>query len=220
MSSLQLNRREILRYLGCTAPSPPASMTQAVERGCAHVLDTIRPKSVWRCFPLQGSRVGETALELQGEDIRRHLAGCSQAVLMAVTLGSDIERLLMRWEVRDLAFATVLDACASEAVEAVCNDLEAALRTRFASDGLHLTGRFSPGYGDLPLSHQRELCELLDAQRRIGLTLSPTGLMIPRKSVTAVLGLSRRAVSRREDGCRGCSMFQSCPFRKGGNSCV
>ena len=55
-----------------------------------------------------------------------------------------------------------------------------------------LTDRFSPGYGDFPMESSKDLVGLLDAGRRIGLTVSQSGILIPRKSVTAVLGVSDR----------------------------
>jgi cobalamin-dependent methionine synthase I len=52
-----------------------------------------------------------------------------------------------------------------------------------------LRPRFSPGYGDLSLSVQSDLLNVLDARRNIGLTLSDSLMMIPQKSVTAIVGL-------------------------------
>ncbi|MBR3258643.1 MAG: vitamin B12 dependent methionine synthase, partial [Eggerthellaceae bacterium] len=46
-----------------------------------------------------------------------------------------------------------------------------------------------PGYGDLPLEVQPDLLGLLDASRRLGITLSDSLLMSPTKSVTAIVGL-------------------------------
>ena len=52
-----------------------------------------------------------------------------------------------------------------------------------------LEPRFSPGYGDLPLSAQKNIFAVLDPERRIGLTLNSSLLMSPSKSVTAFVGL-------------------------------
>lgn len=217
--SLQPDRREILRYLGCQSPSPSPEMEKAVDWGMAQIAPVLQPRTLWRPFPLSGTHAEGTELTLEGQDITRHLAGCTQVILMAVTMGTAVERLLMRWEAQDMGKAMVLDACASAAVEAECDRLEEELRQRYQAQGLYLTSRFSPGYGDLPLAQQAVFCRVLDTQRRIGLTLTPTGLMVPRKSVTAVLGLSpvpRGSIVR---GCNHCSMAERCAIRKGGHSC-
>lgn len=76
---------------------------------------------------------------------------------MAATLGADVEQLLMHVQVSDMARALILDSCASAAVENLCDNLEADLRTQVEAEGCYLTDRFSPGYGDLPLPSRRLL---------------------------------------------------------------
>nr|MCR5785210.1 methionine synthase [Eubacterium sp.] len=87
------------------------------------------------------------------------------------------------------------------------------------SGGLYLTDRFSPGYGDLPLNTQNALCEALNTSRRIGLTVTKNHLLIPRKSVTAIMGISSVPVTLRKRGCETCSMFLDCDYRKDGITC-
>ena len=82
-----------------------------------------------------------------------------------------------------------------------------------------MTDRYSPGYGDLPLTLQPQLLSLLDAARQIGLTLTDTCLMTPRKSVTALFGLSGRPPARHASGCQSCSLKETCSYRKAGISC-
>ena len=83
-----------------------------------------------------------------------------------------------------------------------------------------LTDRFSPGYGDLPLSLQPEICSALDAARRLGLHVTEHFLLNPSKSVTAVIGLSDRPQMARIRGCGHCAMYETCALRKGGKRCA
>ena len=55
--------------------------------------------------------------------------------------------------------------------------------------GESLVTRYSPGYGDWPLDAQRELLALLDTPRAIGVSLTDSLLMVPSKSVSAVIGV-------------------------------
>ena len=116
-----------------------------------------------------------------------------------------------------MAQALILDAAASAAVENVCDNLCADLAETFAPHCL--TDRFSPGYGDLPLSQQRDLFRLLDVTRRIGVSLSESGLMVPQKSVTALIGVSDRPQRKRSGGCETCTMSADCAYRKDGKNC-
>ena len=50
--------------------------------------------------------------------------------------------------------------------------------------------RFSPGYGDFDISYQKNIFSCLNSEKYIGLTLTDSMLMVPSKSVTAVVGLT------------------------------
>lgn len=142
------------------------------------------------------------------------LSGCHEAVLLAATLGAGSERMLLREQARGASRALLLDAVLSAGIEAVCDGIEARLREECEAQGLFLTDRFSPGYGDMPLEQTKEILGVLDAQKRIGLTVTATGLMMPRKSVTAVMGVSETPVERRPSGCEGCAARETCAMRR------
>ena len=84
---------------------------------------------------------------------------------------------------------------------------------------LEQTWRFSPGYGDLPIEIQGEFLQVLDAPKRIGLYATANNILTPRKSVTAVIGLSENKISKGRRGCVICSMKDACPYRKRGEHC-
>ena len=118
---------------------------------------------------------------------------------------------------RDMSEAVILDAAGSAAVENVCDNLCADLAEAFAPR--YLTERFSPGYGDLPLSQQIWFFRLLDMNRRLGVSLTESDLMIPQKTVTAIVGVSDRPQKKRETGCDSCDLKDSCAFRREGKRC-
>lgn len=213
----ELNENEILLYLGYRGQEYPAEVEEQIKRCGAYVLAAASPRLIWRKIPVDSADF--TALSLEGKDIEELLEGCAEAVLMAVTLGQGIDRLLAKKSVSDMADAVIMDACASAAIENVADNFEFDLRMEVEAEGVYLTDRFSPGYGDLPLSSQKKLCAALDTERKIGLSLSPSLLMIPGKSVTAILGISGTPKPRRKRGCENCSLFRSCIYRKEGKTC-
>lgn len=212
------DRREVLLYLGCRGGTVTPDMDADIARCEALLLQTARPRVVWRRFPLlpDGSLAG-TDFRPRGEDVRTLLHGCEAVILFAATLGAEAEALIRRAQVTDMADAVILDACASAAIENVCDNLCDDFAA--AEAPLYLTDRFSPGYGDLPFAQQPDLCRLLDVGRRIGVTLSPGGLMVPQKSVTALIGVSPVPVKKRARGCLDCDLFSTCSYRKEGASC-
>ena len=96
---------------------------------------------------------------------------------------------------------------------------EADVVAEAAARGLHCGTRFSPGYGDLPLSTQPVLLGALDAGRLLGITLSPALLMSPTKSVTAVVGLFERPRPGVRISCAGCPCRDFCVLLRAGSTC-
>ena len=130
----------MLRYLGAGPGGDTGGAAETVRR-CAR---NFRPPPGPRrsgAFDLKGTTLEGTNLALTGQDIQRHLTDCHQCVLMAATLGADVEQLLMHVQVSDMARALILDSCASAAVENLCDNLEADLRTQVeAGDAISPTG--------------------------------------------------------------------------------
>ena len=208
----RIDEREVLRYLGCAKTADP-ELKEKISRLSEEFISAVAPRLVWRRLPL----TADNDFLLAGEDIRGILKDCSEVVLFAATLGIEAERFLQRAQIRDMSQAVILDACADSAIENVCDhfceDLAALVKPS------HLTDRYSPGYGDLPISHQKVIFDVLDVTRRIGVTLTDSGLMLPQKSVTAIIGISNKPQKHRSGNCMDCSMYLHCIYRKEGRTC-
>lgn len=212
MITLQpLNRREAVRYLGGAGVRMNAEMERLMDDCEAQLFAAAQPKVVWRLLALPCEEL--TA----GEDIRRHLSGCSQAVLLGATLGAAVDRLLRVAQIRNMAQAVVLDSMASVAIEQVCTQTDALLAEKFP--GKFMTYRYSPGYGDYPISLQTVFLRMLDAPRKIGLTATEHCLLTPAKSVTAIAGLSDKPIEKQRRGCAVCSRRATCQYRRNGEHC-
>ena len=200
---------------------PAENIAGLLERCEKRVLDVIRPNYVYREAELEftenGIRAGDMSELLTGSDIARHLAGCTKAVLFAATLSAEADKLIRQAAVTDVAESFAIDCLCSAAVEQVCDAAEEEIFS--VIEAPYRTWRFSPGYGDLPLGIQGSFLKMLNAQRRIGLTVTDSMLLIPSKSVTALIGISDAPVSRGKRGCGSCNMRESCAYRRGGRSC-
>ncbi|MDO4960916.1 MAG: vitamin B12 dependent-methionine synthase activation domain-containing protein [Eubacteriales bacterium] len=234
----KINYNEVLMYLGHRGQDIDSSVDEQIRRCIDIIANAAAPKLTWRMAQVRDGM--PEGFALPGKDIRKLLESSEQAVFLAVTLGAGIDRLLLQYEIRDMADAFILDACAAAAVENVCNnfeeDIKAGIDKRAADESAgtelpakaesggnktyYLTDRFSPGYGDLPIETQKLFAEFLNTSRTIGVNVTENYLMIPRKSVTAVLGISNVPQSHRASGCEVCSMFRTCPYRKNGSTCT
>ncbi|MBQ7713554.1 MAG: methionine synthase [Oscillospiraceae bacterium] len=214
------NVDEILRYLRVRGEA--GDLRERVGRAADELAESLRPRYVYRLFPLsrtpEGVALADSGVTLTGALAETMLRSCDAAALLCCTLGMEFERRLRALERRDMGEAVILDACGSAWVEAGCDAAAAELSARVAPR--YLTDRFSPGYGDLPLSLQPAVLQALDAERRLGVHLSDSFLMTPGKSVTAVLGVADEPQPARVRGCGFCAMRGSCDYRKGGTTCA
>ena len=212
MKPSDLNRDEILMYL--RTPELNAELEALLDDCTEMICKAVQPRTVWRMLPVEhsdeGVRLG--GLLLGGQDIALHLTGCRQAVLLAATLSAPVDALIRRAEASDMMKAVMLDAVAGAAIESVCNDLEQSLHETL--DFPYYTERFSAGYGDFPLHQQKDLITMLDAPRKIGLTVTQHNTLLPMKSVTAIIGLSDQPVRDARRYCCGKSCAE-CPNRAG-----
>jgi len=210
---------EALRYIG--AAKADAETRRLAEETAGMLEARLQPGFTWRAFRTERTEAGiflpEAGFALPGSLAEKMLADCDTAALLVCTLGAGFERLEKEWEKRDMARAAVMDACGSAWTETVCDEAEEEIRARFPDRWL--TDRFSPGYGDLPLSLQADILRATDAGRKLGVTANESFLLLPCKSVTAVIGLADRPQGAKIRGCAYCAIREDCAFRKGGKFC-
>jgi 5-methyltetrahydrofolate--homocysteine methyltransferase len=176
-----LNRKLALQFLGVRGETPP-DIAELLDKYESLFVDVVSSRAVHGIF-----EAGIVWKIQRGSDIKTHLEGCDKIIILAATLGLQVDELIRQTEAADMAGAVVLDALASAAIEQVCDLAEADIRAEHSE----ITARFSPGYGDFPLEVQSELLGLLNAKKKIGLYVNKSNLLIPRKSVTAVIGVKK-----------------------------
>lgn len=89
-------------------------------------------------------------------------------------------------------------------MEQWCDEINARLEALAAQEKRYLRPRYSAGYGDFSIDAQPELVQLLDLPRKIGVTVTETKMLLPSKSVTAVVGISATPANCHASGCLSC----------------
>ncbi|MBP1743174.1 MAG: methionine synthase [Firmicutes bacterium] len=217
MENVEIDRKEVLRYLGHRNQAVGERLERLVCECMEELKGIAAPKYICRTFGItdrdRSVSLENGLFELPGQAILKHLSASGSCVLMAATLGSEVDKKIRYYEKADLTKALVLDACATALIEAVCDRICEDIEKEDLAEGEHLTSRFSPGYGDLPIGIQKRFLEVLDAGRRIGLTASSTNILLPRKSVTAVMGIAAENCGRKS-GCAACGKTRECAYKK------
>ncbi len=204
-------KEEALRYLGYRGKAPDPATTELLDEAYTELASVSRPLSCYRLV----SKNDASSL-LAGNDIIKHLASSDRVIFFAATLGNAADVLIRRAEVNNMAKAVILDSLASAMTEEYCDELEAKLKQEYPGN---FTWRFSPGYGDYPIDIQLPLIRFLNADKQIGLTVTESNILLPRKSVTAVIGISEKEQGKSVRGCETCNMRENCAYRKNGTEC-
>ena len=168
-------------------------------------------RTAYRIHPIEVAEGGVVVcgVMLAGVSLTKHLAGCSECAVMAVTLGMDVDRMMRRLQVIDMGQAVRLDGDANRYIEDICDSLQREITVDAHERGLYVTTRFSPGYGDLALGYQRDLLRLSGADKTTGITATSSNLLVPQKSVTAIIGLGACRPAK-ANLCDECSISDRC----------
>jgi hypothetical protein len=132
----------------------------------------------------------ENGTRFQSESLARLLQNSEETVLMAATVGHEIVDAIMD-EIthKDAALGVILDAVASQTTDGILDWMMEYLNGMLAKKGRKLTKhRYSPGYGDLPLSYQQPVFEALNLSK-LELRLTEKYMLVPEKSVIAIAGI-------------------------------
>lgn len=212
-----VDKEEARRYAGLkTAADFPEAM---LAEACRRALLFASPRAVWNIYPYDAAAAtigAPSPLRLTG-GIVRHLDGAVEAAVLAVTVGPALETEAERlFAAGEYTAGLLLDAAGTTAVEMAADAADAMIADHAARRGLAARRRFSPGYGGWAVTDQPAVTALAGGEA-IGLAVTASCMLVPRKSVTAVIGLAP-AGSRPGDaacgaGCAACPQT-NCLARK------
>ncbi len=213
-----MNKKETLRYLGYGNQEADEAVTELVEDCFRELEQASGPKSVYREFPLSffgAEGIDTCCFRTRSAALRKNLKACDRIILFAATLGTGVDALLRKYSRLSMSRAVVLQAAAAAMLEDYCDEVNEELRKSYRQKDLYLRPRFSPGYGDFSLECQNPLLLCLEAGKRIGIALTDSLLMVPSKSVTAVIGVSPMPGVCTVKGCEACKKTD-CSYRRDG----
>lgn len=210
---------ETRRYAGIA--KKPAFQVAMLKDICTEAQVLAEPRAVWSVYPYDsrlGLIIADNQLAITGRIIKKHLAKATSIAVLAVTVGETIEQNITAYfgQCRYTA-ALFLDAAATTAVEMAADQANAIIAQEAQKAGLTAITRFSPGYGDWNITSQPEILRLAQGEA-IGITTTPSCMLVPRKSITAVIGLIPYDTQLNKSecnnhNCQSCSHC-SCQFRK------
>lgn len=213
---MDIRIKEAVRYLGYKKSVAGEKILGEIGDSFQELEQQADKKSISRILKLtflEDNRLQIGNMEVQSKNLRKNLKDCKEVVLFGATLGVEVDRLIQKYQLLDMTKAVVMQACAAALLEEYCDSEQEKIGQQLKMEGKYLRPRFSPGYGDFSIQHQMEVLGMLEAPKRIGLTMTESYMLTPTKSVTAVIGISNREDACNIKGCEVCDKLD-CTYRR------
>ena len=165
---------------------PEKPLAEAIRKAMDRAYTLIHGQGVFLTLPLDDDSLPDDLFT--GEAMEKLLDGCQKATLLAVTIGPELETEVEKLDkAGEMTEAYALEMVGGLMADYMADRLDERIERQIKRDGFERTMRFSPGYGDWPLDRQPLLMGLVQGER-IGISVTESSIMIPRKSVSAVIG--------------------------------
>lgn len=171
---------------------PEQNIARYIKKAIETGYGLIDAKAVYRTFKVV-KRAGEfPGLESApgfffGKKIAELLDQCDYVTLLLTTIGPALPDKTDELSKTEPTDSFYLEHVGGWMADYLADRVEEKIAIEAAKNGYGLTMRYSPGYGDWTLDAQPKLLSLLESEK-IGVKLTDTLIMIPRKSVSAALG--------------------------------
>ncbi len=192
------------------------SLVESAERALEEGNPLLQPRVTARRLLIEDLLHERLNLEgdgrLSGELLAEHMGGAQEAVIVLCTVGEALERRAADVSKEDAVYGLALDGVGSAGVEALANAACALFEEEATKEDCQVTIPLSPGMVGWPVEQgQPQIFDLLDASE-IGVRLTESMMMLPRKSLTFVLGLGKELMAGGRT-CDYCSLKETCRYR-------
>lgn len=214
-NKLNININEVYRYMGTRGKNATDAEKKLVSEHVAETLASLTLRGVYMITDTDVSfdSVKVSDIVFKSRFLAKNMKGCSHVCMFVITCGQGADRVISKYSrcspSSALAVSAISTAAAETYADTLCRDIEKLI----SADGLCMRPRFSPGYGDLSIKYQTDIIRVTDSSRRIGVTLTDDLMMLPTKSVSAIIGLSDCDSGCVPSGCESCKKTD-CLFRR------
>ena len=192
------DREMIYRFLGFRKTDPDLDTIRGVEDVIDELAGIMTPRAAFDYYPVTSAsdhKITFAHMDIHSVAFARHVDRCDGIILLAATMGLAPDQCIRRSSVSAISRAVLYQSVSAAWLESFLDHICDIIRTEAEANGHSITSRFSPGYGDLPLSIGEDILIRLDASRRLGIHQTDSYLMVPSKSVTAFIGTTPHSIT-------------------------
>lgn len=186
-----LSLSEVKRYSGLKQYAEfPGHL---LDEACTEAYLLAQPQATWQIYDYDASTttiLGTPPLTLQAPKIIKYLSQAIQIAVISLTIGSKLEEQVSTYFSNgEYTSGLLLDAAGTAAVEVAADQVCDFIKNQAARHGYLTLPRFSPGYGEWDITVQPLILDLSNGDV-INLTVTDSCMLLPRKSITAVIGIT------------------------------
>ena len=168
-----------------------------------------------RVRSMDGSRIsldGDKALH--GPLLPAIFPEAKELAVILVTIGPKLEKQVTDYSKKGAALqGMALDGIGSAAVDKLVAEFLRLIATEVSSRGYEISSPVGPGMPGFPLTEQWNLLGLVKAGE-IEVTLTSSGMMVPRKSTSMVMGVGPQMTRwTQAEVCARCTLTETCHYK-------
>lgn len=150
----------------------------------------------------------------QGKKSINTLASAKRLAVALCTIGPALENKVSQYfTAKEPLRGLLLDGIGSAAVDSLAQEVCELIRQDAQLKGYQTGSPFSPGMPGFPIAKQRELFQLVPAED-IGIKLTSSGVMFPRKSISMIIGIGTNLKTwTKAELCARCNLRHTCDHR-------
>ena len=221
---LKIDEEEVLRYQGYhrnkageTSEIILQITREEIEQGyCLFEPKGIYSKVVIKNISSEGRINLENGLCLEiNNSMLNLLKGTSYLAFGLSTIGNNLEEKVAElFAKNEYPKAMALDAVGTVASKFLSNYVKSLICQEAKEQNFQTTKYFNPGSCDWNINQQKIIFQIIPADK-IGVKLTESYMMIPKKSLSWVIGIGKEIIipSKGDDSCKNC-LAENCQFRK------
>jgi hypothetical protein len=181
----------------------------------SHLLE---PAVAYEHYTVRSMNDSQISLEgdkaLRGPLLPAIFPEAKELVVILSTIGPKLEKQVTDYSKNGAALqGMTLDGIGSAAVDKLVSEVLRLIANEVSSRGYEISSPVSPGMPGFPLSEQWNLLGLVNADE-IGVRLTASGVLVPRKSTSMVIGIGPQMTRwTQAEVCARCSLSETCHYK-------
>lgn len=212
----QVLRREGIRQYSSIKPEIKTLIDELlVSINDEHLLE---PAITYAIHPISGVSHDQLSLAgnmvLHGPLLTSALSDAEELVTVVCTIGHKVEKQVTDYlSGSEPLRGLLLDGIGNAAVDSLTHETCRLIKDVASLRDYQASSPCSPGMPGFPITEQWPLFQLVPAEE-IGVSLTASGIMVPRKSASMVMGIGPKMTRWTEaEGCARCSLRKTCHYK-------